>query len=376
MKTLLGIYIHLPLCDVKCAYCDFFSLGRRHEDANFWPQYLKRLKNDLEDKLKLVDNSHVLASIFFGGGTPSRAPGYVFEEIIGRVKNYFSGRTIHHVEISAEANPESFTAEKALAMFKAGVNRINLGIQSRDPEVLHYLGRIYSKKAYDSCLAIARAAGFTRIGIDLIHGVPGLSLKTLARDLQWALQEGVNHISAYSLTLEEGTALTTQVKAKQKHNLSQRRQYLHYQTTVALLTEAGFQRYEISNYAKPGYECLHNVLYWKYRPYIGIGVAAHSFVGDSRIAEPCSLTDYLNGHNQKIEPAIPKQDFHIGSVRLLLPQSLSRLKKIVNSETLLQTKQNYLKLSAQGYLNLLSGERFQYTQQGLLYADSILHELT
>lgn len=373
-RILLGIYIHIPYCDVKCAYCDFYSLAQRHVDNHFWKLYLQKIKEDFEKKSAFILENYRLASIFFGGGTPTKAPGFFFEEIIDYIINKFSHRKWKHIEISAEANPESFNQEKAKMLYLAGINRINFGIQTREKKLLHYLGRIYQKKSYQNCIAMAHQTGFKRVGADFIFGIPGQSLNSLKKDLTWAIEEGVNHLSLYSLTIEKGTKLYQEILKQKKKKPSSLRQLYHYQKAQEFLASAGFYQYEISNYARVGFACLHNLLYWKYRPYLGLGVSSHSFLGNYRLIEKRSLYSYLNGEGFQIVKANHGLEYFIGTTRISLPQSLHHFRRFLpEKEGLLQEKLNHLAKNKK--IVFLAKNLFFIEQKELIFADNLLEKL-
>ena len=188
-QRLTGVYIHLPFCDVKCAYCDFFSIAERHVDTAFWEKYTARLIDDLHAQVALLkaDTAKpVLASVFFGGGTPSRAPAFVMQQLIHAVKAALP-QQLAAPEITAEANPESLNDALLARWFAAGVNRISVGMQSLDETVLKYLGRLYNPAAYREVFARLRHAGFTNFNADFITGVPGQSVGSTLRDVDFAL---------------------------------------------------------------------------------------------------------------------------------------------------------------------------------------------
>jgi oxygen-independent coproporphyrinogen-3 oxidase len=267
---LTGVYVHLPFCDVKCAYCDFYSLANRHVDEKFWLNYGERLLEDLRRQyaeLALDTQQPVLASIFFGGGTPSKAPGFVFARIIRGVREIFP-RYLDDVEISAEANPESLTQAVLAEWRGAGVNRISVGMQSRDEPVLKYLGRIYNPASYREVLAKIRKAGFSNFNADFITGVPGQSVHSTVGDLDFALAEGVTHLSLYQLTVESGTLLKQRIESGKIVRPGDAQQVRQMDAGIDFLEQRGFRRYEISNFARDNHTCLHYLLYWTGRPYL------------------------------------------------------------------------------------------------------------
>ncbi|MDW8306997.1 MAG: radical SAM family heme chaperone HemW [Leptospiraceae bacterium] len=373
-RLLFGLYIHIPFCDVKCSYCDFYSLPRRHVDNLFWQKYLSRLKEDLEQKYSYLDKGYRLGSIFFGGGTPSKAPLWFYEQILSHILEKFHLRRRKKLEISIEVNPESFSTEKARAWAQLGINRINFGIQSRDPSLLRYLGRLYHREKYQKVVSQALKLGFPCVGVDLIYGIPGQRWRILRDDLTWALNEGVHHISLYALTIEPHTRLSHEINLGLKKKGCERRQVFHYQKARQFLLDHGFLHYEVSNYCRPGYFCLHNLLYWKYRPYMGLGVSAHSFMKNLRFEECRSLEKYLAGTPPKIKEADPRLEYFIGASRISNPQSLHRYRRLLPQNIkLLQKKLGQLEL--ENKVSILTGDRFAFRDEALLFSDSLAFEL-
>jgi oxygen-independent coproporphyrinogen III oxidase len=374
-RELFGIYVHLPFCDIKCAYCDFYSIAKKNIEESFWSDYLQVLLIDLKRKASELDQGSRLGSIFFGGGTPSKAPGWFFKEICNAILDLFSGKIYRKIEISTEANPESISIEFCESIIEAGVNRISVGIQSTNPETLSRLGRIYSSESYKLCLSYVKDSGLKNLNVDLISGVPGQKLNELLDDIDWAYNQGATHFSVYSLTLEPGTVLFEQVKRGVVKSSSERRQTQHYKSIVSYLQKSNFSHYEVSNFALSENYCLHNTLTWKFRPYIGIGVSAHSFLNGNRIAEPRSLNNYMLRKMPVVEPGNALIDWSIGSSRLLSDQSLNQIKRHISRESLSTLQQRLDELIKVGFVSK-NKKLFSFTLQGILYADTILQYLS
>ncbi len=374
---LVGVYIHLPYCDVKCAYCDFFSVAARHVDVNFWSAYLDRLRDDLAvqvKQLKTDTREPVLASIFFGGGTPSKAPAYVIAGVVESITSAFP-RAQSHVEITAEANPESLTADLLSAWRAAGVNRVSVGMQSLNEATLHYLGRLYRPQAYREVLARIRAAGFSNYNADFITGVPGQSVRSTLRDLEFAVGEGVTHLSLYQLTIEPGTLLKQRILRGERAAISDDEQAQQMAAACDWLSAHGFERYEISNFAKPGYKCLHNRIYWTYRPYVGLGVAAHSFSGRRRFLHPRSIEKYLvPGMPPAEDRDSGRRDALLGFLRLLEPFRPERITALYDETDRPAVLQALDRALQRGWL-LRKGRLLRLTAAGAEQSDSLLAEL-
>lgn len=373
----MGVYIHLPYCDVKCAYCDFFSLAARHVDPDFWIRYPGRLKEDLAVQFGLVSADTpkpVLASIFFGGGTPSKAPAHVIADLLETIRKAFP-RVLPGLEITAEANPESLTADLLAGWRAAGINRISVGLQSLDEPVLRYLGRLYRAQAYRAVLSQIRQAGFGNYSADFITGVPGQSVASTLRDLQFAVGEGVTHLSLYQLTIEPGTLLRQRILRGECPAVSEEQQAKQMDAACHWLLQQGFERYEISNFARPGYRCLHNRIYWTYRPYLGLGVAAHSFTGARRFMHPRSLEKYLvKGLAPAEDRDSKRRDALLGFTRVLQPFRPERITALYAAADRPAVRQVLGMAVQRGWL-LREGTLLRLSAAGAEQSDSLLAEL-
>lgn len=374
---LVGVYVHLPFCEVKCAYCDFYSLAARRIDKDFWSQYLRRLKEDLALQLQLLkaDTAKpILASIFFGGGTPSKAPAHVIADVIAAVRRSFI-RALRKLEITAEANPESLTPKLLRLWREAGVNRVSVGIQSLDAAVLSYLGRHYRTHDNHAVLARIRAAGFDNCNADFITGVPGQTVESTVRDLAFALHEGVTHLSLYQLTIEPGTLLKQRIEAGEYPGTSDEEQAQQMAAACDWLAAHGFERYEISNFARPGYTCLHNRIYWTYRPYLGLGVAAHSFSGRRRFLHPRSLEKYMvPGMPPAADRDATRRDALVGYLRIFQPFRPERMTRLYAAEERPGVLKILDRAVKRGWLKRQGG-LLRLTSAGAEQSDSLLAEL-
>lgn len=374
---LCGVYVHLPFCDVKCAYCDFYSLANRHVDETFWKKYLERLNDDLHLQYKLLAEDvdrPVLASVFFGGGTPSKAPAFVFEHLIKNIRKIFP-EGLGAVEISAEANPESLNEGLLEAWRSAGVNRISVGMQSLDEPVLKYLGRLYKPDAYARVLSLVRGAGFTNFSADFITGVPGQSERSTLADLDFAVGEGVTHLSLYQLTIEGGTLLKQRIESGARVQPRDSQQVMQMDAAITHLERHGFVRYEISNFAKNDRSCLHNLIYWTGRPYLGLGVSAHAFTGRRRFFHARSLEKYLAGNPPQEDQDTSPRDQLMNRLRLMRPfREATLLEMFAGQNAKVKVPDILRRAVAAGRLKN-RGRVFAQTHDGLKYADSLIGEL-
>ena len=284
----LGIYIHIPFCRSKCDYCDFYSLAGREERMD---AYQKALLAHMKETAPLAESFEV-DTIYFGGGTPSYYGDKRLRELLKAVKKLF--HVEKDAEITFEANPDSVTFKSLRALRRAGFNRISMGIQSACPEELAAIHRPHSIEQGDQAVAAAREAKLRNLSLDLIYGLPGQSQESWHQTVEHAISLEPEHLSCYGLKVEEGTPLAARVEAGEvlPDDDTQADMYLW---TVERLRQAGYEQYEISNFAKPGFASRHNLRYWLTRPYIGFGPGAHSDFGGRRYAWLRDLEGYIKG---------------------------------------------------------------------------------
>ena len=284
----LGIYIHIPFCRSKCDYCDFYSLSGREDRMD---DYQKALLAHLKETA-VVAGAYPVDTIYFGGGTPSFYGDKRLREILACIKKYY--KVEPDAEITTEANPDSISFFSALKLRRAGFNRISLGMQSACPEELKAINRIHTAKQTDEAVSACKKAGFKNLSLDLIYGLPGQTEESWKQSVEHALSLIPQHLSCYGLKVEEGTPLAGRVEAGELLPDDDMQADL-YLWTVGRLERAGYPQYEISNFAKPGYESKHNLRYWLTKPYIGFGPGAHSDFGGRRYSFVRDLEGYIDG---------------------------------------------------------------------------------
>lgn len=289
MKNSLGIYIHIPFCVKKCRYCDFLS-GPAGKDVQ--KQYVDRLLEEIENNAELLKKSNT-ETVFFGGGTPSILEGTEIIRIMEQLQKYAD--LSETAEISIEANPGTVTEEKLRQWKKAGVNRISFGLQSADNEELKKLGRIHTWETFEKNYELARECGFENINVDLMSALPGQTLETWKDTMERVVALDPEHISAYSLIIEEGTPFYELYAEHPELLPSEEEERKMYYETKRFLASKGYERYEISNYAKKGFECRHNLSYWERVDYLGLGLGAASLLGNIRKTNQTELSEYLKG---------------------------------------------------------------------------------
>lgn len=269
-KRNLSLYIHIPFCKAKCSYCDFLSFD--HCGYSRQKEYIDALIKEI-NVYQSISSSYVVKTIFIGGGTPSFIDSEWIVRIMDRIRDVFI--VDDTAEITLEGNPDSLTREHLADYKKAGINRISIGLQSANNESLKRLSRVHNFDQFVAAFNSARQAGFCNINVDLMSGLPGETIEDYIHTLAKVVEMGPEHISAYSLMIEEGTPLSEneQLLAMLPSEEADRQMYSR---TKSLLKNCGYHRYEISNYAKPGFECRHNIVYWTGGEYLGVGLGASS----------------------------------------------------------------------------------------------------
>lgn len=270
-----GLYIHIPYCQAKCPYCDFnsYAVPMRPED-----QYVAAICGELRHCAQTSPwSGNEVATVFLGGGTPSLFAPDSIRRILACIFDLWQVEQRGSLEVTLEANPGTVTLEKLRAFGLAGVNRLSFGVQSFQPHHLRRLGRIHDAEAAVACVAMAHRAGFRNVGIDLIFALPEQTLEEWHRDLGRACELHPDHVSAYSLTYEEGTPFHELRAQDVLHQLPEDTEVEMFIRTQEVLAAAGYEQYEISNYATPGNRCRHNLTYWRGGDYLGVGAGAHSY---------------------------------------------------------------------------------------------------
>ena len=291
----LAIYIHVPFCARKCAYCDFASWPGHETD---WSLYFEALRREIGDwgsegPFGRLRDEYRVRSLFIGGGTPTLVPAAFIEDTIDQSRSI--AEFDPDAEITLEGNPGTLTPEKLAAYRRAGVNRLSLGAQSFDDDLLRSLGRIHTAAQIGEAVAMARDAGFANINLDLMYALPGQTTAQWLDTLERAIDLGVEHLSAYSLIVEPGTPMADRVARGEAAIPEEDAVNAMQRAAIDRLAKADYGRYEISNYAKPGFECRHNLTYWLRGDYLGLGCAAHSMLAETRFSNPSSLEAYLGG---------------------------------------------------------------------------------
>ena len=313
MKKTLGLYIHIPFCERKCNYCGFLSFVTKENNDNYFrlgendvivgeasvKGYFDNLLKEIDNRGKYLRDKYVVDTIFIGGGTPSAVDEEYIEKLLKKIKLHYD---VHEdVEITIEANPNSLTEKKIVSYKNAGINRISIGVQSFDDDELRMLGRLHNEEMAIDKINLCRKLGIENLSVDLIFDLPDQKLESWHRTLIKAISLGVDHISAYSLQIEEGTEFYREFKMGSLSTADDEKLRKFYDLAVNELTDAGYDHYEISNFSKIGKESGHNIKYWKYEEYLGIGIGASSYILNKRWENPKVYSDYGKYSNLDLE---------------------------------------------------------------------------
>jgi oxygen-independent coproporphyrinogen III oxidase len=371
MSQDIALYIHFPFCRRRCSYCSFVSYQGRESDI---PDYV----NALEKELALRTDGQKVHSIYFGGGTPSLLYPEQIHDILHTIHSLFA--VDESSEVTLEANPGTVDEIYLTAIRKAGINRLSLGVQSLDDGELALLGRIHTASEARDAVRFARNARFTNLSLDLIYGLPGQTLKSWHRTLGEVIDLKPEHISLYPLTLEDDSPMRMAIERGEVSPIDPDLTADQYELAQDTLEEHGYNHYEISNWAKEGYECRHNLVYWHNLPYLGVGVAAHSYVDGHRLANTTDLDSYLNAFSRNLSPAwaldeeigpeLQLSETVILGLRLSEGIGLDDIKRRFDIDLLRHYEQQVGETAALGLLEY-SGQGVRLTRRGRLLGNEV-----
>lgn len=376
----LELYLHIPFCVKKCNYCDFLSAPAGEETR---AAYVDALLEEIRGFDEPED--YEVVTVFFGGGTPSILPGQAIFRIMEALREKFSFRK--GAEITLEANPGTVDKEKLSFYKKAGINRLSFGLQSADAEELKKLGRIHTWEKFLESFQLAREAGFSNINVDLMSALPGQTKESWEKTLRQVLALQPEHISAYSLIIEEGTPFyqlyekdVERRDAGEEPELipSEEEERAMYEATGRILKEQGYLHYEISNYAKPGRECCHNLGYWQRRDYLGFGLGASTLLNPVRYKNTEDLEAYLGGDFSKKEFFVLTKDNQIEEtmflgLRVLEGVSKEQFREQFSCELRVVYRKELEKLEKEGLLEE-EGDFVRLTSRGIDLSNPVLAE--
>jgi oxygen-independent coproporphyrinogen-3 oxidase len=380
-----GIYIHIPFCSKACHYCNFhFSTSLKLKN-----DFLTALLKEIEITASAVPGSEETAgylagdtieTIYFGGGTPSLLSEQELSAILQQLGNHYS--IAPGAEITLEANPDNISASNLRGWKSAGINRLSIGIQSFFDEDLLWMNRAHNSAQSINAIDLSKAEGFDNLTIDLIYGTPGLTDEKWKENVQIAVGAGIAHLSCYALTVEPSTALHNLIRQKKVSDIDQEKQAAQFIMLMEWMETAGYEHYEISNFAKPGARSRHNTSYWQGKRYLGLGPSAHSFNGSARrwnIANNALYIQSMNNNQLPIETEAltatqQVNEYIMTALRTIEGLNLQVMEKRFGmniSESLQSSAKKYIE---SGKMQRLE-ERLQLTQEGKLYADGIASDL-
>ena len=358
-------------------YCDFYSVPDREDEI---PAFINAVCNEILSSAEQyqITGEIPLKTIFIGGGTPSLIQPFWIDKILKSLKRVFDLSTVE--EITMEANPGEAPFQNLRDLHSLGINRLSMGFQSFQPELLQFLSRIHTASDCFRTFENARKAGFTNINADMIYNIPGQNLQQWRDDLRKLTELKPEHISAYSLTVEKNTLLNSLVQTGKTIMPDEETDILFFNTTRDLLQESGYPKYEVSNFALPGFECRHNLNYWRLKPSLGFGPSAHSFDGNSRWWNTASLDHYISAINRGNSPVAGNETLtQINKFNELIFNGL----RLVNGVSIQELRRNYFG-DFNGYLQKIrrkwpqiieSANRIRLSDEGMLLADEISSDL-
>lgn len=373
----LGIYIHIPFCKQKCNYCDFYSIKWNDEAEN---NYINALLNEIKSYKNKLNGEYIVDSIFFGGGTPTIIKSENLLKILDGIKNI--AKVDSQCEISMEANPNTLTDENLKAYKDMGINRLSIGIQSLNDEILKKIGRIHNSSQALEAIDRARNIGFENINADVMFNIPGQTVNDIQDTLLKIIEKGVKHISFYSLKLEEGTPMFVMEKNRKITMPDEEVERKMYYAGRSVMEDNNLIQYEISNFAVKGYECRHNLRYWNQEEYIGFGPSAHSFLNSIRYSNPSDLKFYCeksdaDSFERVIQEELSEDDLMFENIMLKLRLTVGisinefnqRFKADFNEMYKLQIKY-LLKYDLIEYVN----NNIRLTKKGMDVSNAVIEE--
>ena len=375
---MLSLYIHIPFCVRKCRYCGFYStaysLGRADEFISGLKHEAARYKNDFSRR--------PFSSIYIGGGTPTALSPKQLELLARVIREHFP--IDDRVEFTVEANPSSVTSEKLSLLLDQGVNRLSLGVQSFSDEILKTLGRLHTGEQAADAFRLARSAGFENIGVDLIYGIPGQTETHWEETLDAAIALKPEHLSAYSLSLDDGSQFMRESQAGGFTLPDDEVVAAMYERAVKTLNNAGYEQYEISNFSLPGYECRHNMNYWDRGEYLGLGPGAWSFISGRRYTNISDTAEYSKrlsdgrsviAAQETIGPVPSARETIFLGLRTMKGLDLLRFEQVYGADLLRRLERNAVMLVDAGLLHVTEG-RLRLTGRGILLSDEALARLS
>ena len=383
----IGIYVHIPFCKHKCYYCDFISYANKESLVERYINVLIREITDVATGNRLdyengIDELFNVNTIYIGGGTPSFIESKYIVNIISTIKEYF--KINENAEITLEVNPGTVNENKLKDYFNASVNRLSIGLQATNDSLLKEVGRFHTYEEFLNTYKLARKIGFKNINADLMIGLPKQTIEDVEKAVNDLIKLGLEHISVYSLILEEGTVLEEQIRSGKLKLPEDEEEREMYWKVKSILEANGYIHYEISNFAKKGYESQHNLDCWRQKEYVGFGVAAHSYTNDVRYSNIENLEEYIENYendkleetfifNEKLTHNMKVKEYMMLGLRKLKGVSIQEFKEKFAANPIYVFKNELEKLVNEDLLEI-DGDYIRLTKRGLDLANLVWEE--
>ena len=374
----LGIYIHIPFCIKKCDYCDFISYSNKFEIQE---EYINKLNEEIEYNRKLLENNKI-TTIYIGGGTPSAIKAELVKNVLKKIYEIAKIENKEDIEITIEVNPGTVNENKLQVYKDCEVNRLSIGLQSTNNRILNEIGRIHNYEQFLNTYKLAKEAGFSNINVDLMLGLPNQNISDLKESLEKVtyLSPKPKHISVYSLIVEEGTQIEKKINNGELELPEEENERNQYKYAKNYLELNGYKHYEISNFAKEGYESKHNMNCWEQKQYVGFGLAAHSYINGTRYSNTCDLEEYLNKESKDIKIIHEKQttedmkkEYMLLGLRKIEGINISKFKEKFAENPIYLFRKELQKLVKEELL-IVDLDNIRLTNKGLDFANLVWEE--
>lgn len=374
----IGVYVHIPFCVRKCYYCDFISYSNKFEMQE---EYIKKLIKEIEDNKDLLKNNEI-TTIYIGGGTPSSLKPELIKNVLDKICEVANIKNKEKVEITIEVNPGTVTKNNLQLYKNCGINRLSIGLQSTNDKLLNEIGRIHNYEQFLNTYNWAVEAGFCNINVDLMLGLPTQTISDLKESLEKIvnLKPAPKHVSVYSLIIEEGTEIENKISEGELQLPEEADERNQYKYTKNYLELNGYKHYEISNFAKSGYESKHNINCWEQKQYVGFGIAAHSYIEGCRYSNTCDLEEYLNKESKDIKTIHEKQtlddmkkEYMLLGLRKIDGVSISKFKEKFGENPTYLFRNELQKLVEEDLL-VVDLDNIKLTNKGLDFANLVWEE--
>ena len=373
----LGIYIHIPFCKQKCFYCDFCSFANKNEMQE---KYVEAVINEIKNITH--KEKYTVTTIYFGGGTPSILNPEYIKNILQEIESSFE--ILDDAEITIEINPGTVNEEKLKKYKEYGINRLSIGLQSANDKILKNIGRIHDYKQFEETFFYARKCGFKNINIDLMIGLPTQAVEDVKQTLEKIIQKNPEHISVYSLIIEEGTIIEKMINENKLQLPDEETERIMYWTVVNELKENGYNQYEISNFSKKTYESKHNTNCWKQKQYIGLGTSAHSYLNKKRYSNTNNIEEYIKNiqennisknitiHEEQTEESTMNEYMLLG-LRMIQGININEFKQKFKTDPTIKYKEILEKLQKENLIQITKTS-IKLTKQGIDFGNIVWEE--